>query len=66
MSQHTRQDFVTHTAATSAAPGKCIGIFMPSHSQESDNSVVITLGSWPGFGERAHAPDEYYLIELAS
>ena len=28
-----------------AALEKCVGIFMPSHSQESDGSVAITLGS---------------------
>ena len=28
-----------------AALEKCVGIFMPSHSQDSDGSVAITLGS---------------------
>ncbi len=33
------------TPQVRAALEKCIGIFMPSHSQEIDGSVVITLGS---------------------
>ena len=33
------------TPQVRAALEKCIGIFMPSHSQESDGSVAITLGS---------------------
>src|SRR5688572_22975769 len=33
------------TPQVRAALEKCIGIFMPSHSQDSDGSVAITLGS---------------------
>lgn len=33
------------TPQVRAALEKCVGIFMPSHSQEADGSVAITLGS---------------------
>ncbi|MGH8251381.1 MAG: M20/M25/M40 family metallo-hydrolase [Steroidobacteraceae bacterium] len=36
---------VVHTPRVRQALERCIGIYMPSHSQESDGSVGITLGS---------------------
>ncbi len=38
-------EIVLDTPRVRAALEKCIGVFMPSHSQEADGSVAITLGS---------------------